>query len=76
MTCPAIMVKRKWTFFFATDPRKRHFPCFPIRPLRLTYRRSLVMARLLFVPEPCRQKFIAEEVRLHRRTSEGSRVVP
>jgi len=45
MTCPATMVKTKWTFLSAIEPHKRHLPSCPIKPLRLAYRRSLVMAR-------------------------------
>jgi hypothetical protein len=46
------------------------------QPLSLLYRAILGLPIqpdhfLLFELEPCRQKFIAEEVRLHRRSSEG-----
>lgn len=48
------------------------------QPLSLLYRATLGLSIqpdhfLLFVPEPCRQKFIAEEVRLHRRSFRGVR---
>jgi len=48
------------------------------QPLSLLYPATLELLIqpdhfLLFVPEPCRQKFIAEEVRLHRRSFRGVR---
>jgi hypothetical protein len=48
------------------------------QPLSLLYLATLGLSIqpdhfLLFVPEPCRQKFITEEVRLHRRSLRGMR---
>jgi hypothetical protein len=48
------------------------------QPLSLLYRATLWLSIqldhfLLFVPEPCRQKFIAEEVRLPGRSLRGVR---